>query len=62
MEGNLKTVADARRRLGNSADGVESVVAFLMAQGATDKGTLDAIEILGQAERILRRVYIPEDM
>lgn len=61
MDGILNTTADARRRLGNSADGVQSVVAFLVGKGDTDKATLDAIEILGQAERILRRVHIPED-
>lgn len=56
MDGILKTKADARRRLGNSADGIESVIAFLWENGDLDKETRDASEVLRQQVNILRRV------
>ena len=55
MDSKLKTKADARRRLTNSADGVGSVVEFLLTQ-PQDVDTMATIEVLQQSDRILRRV------
>lgn len=57
MTGNLSTLDDARRRLTNSADGVASVIGYLHTQEPT-RDTLDAMEYLRQAERLLRKVKL----
>lgn len=60
MDGTLNTVADARRRLNNSADGVASVNTFLHTNpGTPTPEVLDTIEYLTQAERLLRAIKLP---
>ena len=63
MDSKLTTLADARRRLNNSADGVASVREYLtMHTGPDDKAANDAIEYLLQMERGLRRVKLPGEV
>ena len=56
MNDDITTVAQARQRLTSSADGIEAVIVFLMGQHP-GKDTLDAIEVLRQTERIIRKMH-----